>query len=1001
MENLFNDERRNQVPYRATRTFPTSNSSQTAERRFEPSWTRSPPESSHSSTSPNPLKHTGLSEILYSRDQITHVIGSIENSPPPQNLQLCKMIVSEDQAFASKLLDKSYYFPKPSELDHVSYASRSYPKTSDSRFIPGIGRGRGYNSRLGPSSLESEPKWSLASRGPFNRSRLSSDKTDLSSSFPHERVVSGNSRGQSVSEAEPASPLKSPTDWQYFPGEEMNDLNEPQSTVQDGKNVEFDKATANHSSSSADSDLNEFGFQTNETILHGKVNDDAFKDKTDVIHEGSEKQVSKISDSQSEKQVSQLWNQNRESQSYTFLNPSAFPHSNQPHLSFPDRVDYNADKGTNSISDSDNDISNSNIPFPPQDPRHLWYYIDPKGNVQGPFLSEYMDGWYNRQYFPPTLPVWRECDSEAFKLSNLLNITDYCSEPFSAGAEKLLISRDFSPVEDLVPSLQNEKSYEEPDPCPAPNLSSRYLDSGELSEEFQNVNLGSNSPEWNYENDEVNKNSNTEDDEGFKVSLLSSSPEDRSQQTFSKYSEHIENSKTEVIPPQPPINMWLQGPPKIPRQMSNGTDNDSTQLAHNNATKTDGLDLFASDNAHDSADTSQIEVKSAVQSNSQPLKEITEEKPKRKTVSPLCDKGDNVNKGDSKAGWTKVVMTKKQKKKSKKESDSTPIQIPSDIPGVNPPNGELSSSPNIKLDELDSFSMRKGKRSQNIKIPLQPKEIVDFSEILSEQRREERTDRVSYKQESPTQLADFLSEKQLSASKSKSSDSAWSFANIEYLPSFLSIESEQKKDLKANESLVERTRFIESQMLQQQQPGSWAKITKSNEESTPITTKRSSGRNVSTIPVKSAVLPSPTDDVFMPTHQDIGQTNPPAIASKSKQHSSNNDSEHTFKPDGIKLSKACYDWVTGEISYLNRNLDPPTTVHLLQGFSSLFEITQLGSELLGTSERTNVLCRRIWEDLNTGKKQKNSQADDWVKVAKKPAKSSNRKKPKSLKSPVD
>ena len=69
------------------------------------------------------------------------------------------------------------------------------------------------------------------------------------------------------------------------------------------------------------------------------------------------------------------------------------------------------------------------------------------------------------------------------------------------------------------------------------------------------------------------------------------------------------------------------------------------------------------------------------------------------------------------------------------------------------------------------------------------------------------------------------------------------------------------------------------------------------------------------------------------------------------------------------------------------------TISFLQ-FNGVFEMTQLASEMLGSSARTNSLCKRICEDLTGKKLRQNKSAsvdENWVKVSKKPVKTAKKK----------
>ena len=37
----------------------------------------------------------------------------------------------------------------------------------------------------------------------------------------------------------------------------------------------------------------------------------------------------------------------------------------------------------------------------------LWHYLDPQGDIQGPFSLASLKRWYDADYFPPEFQVWR------------------------------------------------------------------------------------------------------------------------------------------------------------------------------------------------------------------------------------------------------------------------------------------------------------------------------------------------------------------------------------------------------------------------------------------------------------------------------------------------------------------------------------------------------------------------------------------------------------------
>lgn len=65
---------------------------------------------------------------------------------------------------------------------------------------------------------------------------------------------------------------------------------------------------------------------------------------------------------------------------------------------------------------------------PPPPPPNLnagqekWYYRDPQGDVQGPFLASDMTEWYRAGYFSVTLLLKRQCDERFFTLGELVKL---------------------------------------------------------------------------------------------------------------------------------------------------------------------------------------------------------------------------------------------------------------------------------------------------------------------------------------------------------------------------------------------------------------------------------------------------------------------------------------------------------------------------------------------------------------------------------------------------
>ena len=44
--------------------------------------------------------------------------------------------------------------------------------------------------------------------------------------------------------------------------------------------------------------------------------------------------------------------------------------------------------------------------------RSIWHYMDPQGNVQGPFPVESLKHWSDANYFPPDFKVWKTGQSQ-------------------------------------------------------------------------------------------------------------------------------------------------------------------------------------------------------------------------------------------------------------------------------------------------------------------------------------------------------------------------------------------------------------------------------------------------------------------------------------------------------------------------------------------------------------------------------------------------------------
>ncbi|KAK5644037.1 hypothetical protein RI129_007882 [Pyrocoelia pectoralis] len=71
----------------------------------------------------------------------------------------------------------------------------------------------------------------------------------------------------------------------------------------------------------------------------------------------------------------------------------------------------------NISSTSNNIVPPPNLSQPLQD---KWYYQDPQGDLQGPFLSSEMAEWFRAGYFTSTLLVKRLCDESFYRLGDLV-----------------------------------------------------------------------------------------------------------------------------------------------------------------------------------------------------------------------------------------------------------------------------------------------------------------------------------------------------------------------------------------------------------------------------------------------------------------------------------------------------------------------------------------------------------------------------------------------------
>ena len=53
----------------------------------------------------------------------------------------------------------------------------------------------------------------------------------------------------------------------------------------------------------------------------------------------------------------------------------------------------------------------------------IWYYLDPQGDVQGPFCLGSLKNWKDADYFPPDFKVWKmgQTQDQAVLLSDILS----------------------------------------------------------------------------------------------------------------------------------------------------------------------------------------------------------------------------------------------------------------------------------------------------------------------------------------------------------------------------------------------------------------------------------------------------------------------------------------------------------------------------------------------------------------------------------------------------
>ena len=992
MEELFNDNPRNPVPYRATRTLP--NFPQNNERRFEPSWTRNTSNSRmfNSNRFPIPCLSSN-SPVSYTRDNIFKIINSIGGppSPPPQDLQACPQIFSMDTTVALKLLDKSYYTPDPKDCDHIpsSYflLSTSQPKTFESRGLSGRGRGRGMDFGGGwTNRFESNSKWS---RCPVFR-KFSSESTDIPSTYPRQRVVSECSHSESVSEGLSESPLETAPDWQYFPGDETcgdKEYNSSQNSIEPEQEDEI-PFRSNFQNNTFDDKM----------VSWPDPNPHKFNRGADMLEN------SKVDYPNSTQQ------KERESHSFSFLNPShvetpdPIPNANKSDFFCSSNSD-NKFKRTQMLRSSHSDVdilnqSSSNIIPDPQDLRHLWYYVDPKGNIQGPFHSDLMDSWYGRKFFPTTLPIWRECDTQSFKLVNLLNITDNSEQPFFRGAELVLISKEFSLVE--IPNIK-----EVPIALPETLLDNRLETRDEkstrktpgISLETEIIDEAEKCDPFTLSREKAIQQSKIDTTEGYstdssphehsEILTISLPPEEVFQHIPLESSQEITNKLGSPEPKFTPIsiteqnktqpskaNMWLSGPPKIPEQLTKGptqvppvvdTAQVQTSLPPSNTT----------------VKTSKEQTPVYRLPSSEELRRPSEDKRrvKSKSTSSIIDPQQD------KSGWTKVGLEKKQKAKAKKvslsasnQTVSQAIPTPEESGQKNQPSTKAKHSSNrSKLDELDSFCLRRQTFSL-LPPPHNGIPVVKFDAILTEQSRAEQC----------REDEEFIVQ---------SKRPTWASSPTETVTaSFLDIEKEQKETAREDAARAEGIRIKEAQVADQPVVlSTWSRVTKKDKlNADTFTADVCEVSNSEVTQTIDTVLCVP---IIMETDRAIQI---PVINSESEvfvkpRNTATKVLPSEIVPDGILLSPACYEWTLKEILSLNEWMDPPTVITALQDFNGLFEITQLGSEMFGTSERTNALCKRIYEDLAKVKKYKykttqlQSADDEWVKISKKSNKSTKKK----------
>lgn len=86
------------------------------------------------------------------------------------------------------------------------------------------------------------------------------------------------------------------------------------------------------------------------------------------------------------------------------------------------------------------------LPPPPAEPS--WTYLDPQGQIQGPFQSEEMLEWYTGGYFPADLMVKRQEDATFLSLTEVTKLYSRC--PFTPGPQP-------PPFSDLEERMRQEQ----------------------------------------------------------------------------------------------------------------------------------------------------------------------------------------------------------------------------------------------------------------------------------------------------------------------------------------------------------------------------------------------------------------------------------------------------------------------------------------------------------------------------------------------------------------